>query len=144
MISPPVRVSISNMATTAGHSAVLPEIYLWGKLRGAGHFEQPFVQELTPPQSPVELRMLAEATFSGLRLRHPIVITVQWDEAQCLVTTSLVDTYGASETEEDAIADFLSSLAVDYGWLLENRDALAPRLARQLYELTNLLCPVAD
>jgi len=139
-----VCISSSDMATTAAWPAASPEVPFWGTLRDAGRFEQLFAPSLAPSERLIGLRILAECRFSGLCLRHPIEIVVQWDEEQCLVTTSQIDTYGAGETEHEAIADFLSSLAFDYTWLLENKETLAPRLAKQLDTLKSLLCPIAD
>ncbi len=144
-----VCISSVDMATNASRTPDVSNVGFWGNLGDIEYGSRPLTQELTTSLlASLRVLMLSENTFSGLQLRHPVVIMLQWDEGECLVTswlnTWLIDTYGVGETEEEAIANFLSSLAFDYRWLLENEDKLAARLALQLNSLKSLLDPVAD
>jgi hypothetical protein len=88
--------------------------------------------------------MLTWATVEGMELVSPLMILVEWDGNECVVSTGCVDNYGVGQTETGAINDFLQSLALDYRWLSKNRNTLAPRLLGQLRSLQQILRPVVD
>ncbi len=58
------------------------------------------------------------------------------ETGQYLVSSHVTPVYGAGDTEEEAIVDFLSELSYHYQWLLENKHKLAPSLAKELKSIT--------
>jgi len=61
---------------------------------------------------------------------------IVYADEQYIVTSQASLTYGVGETQEEAIADYLSTLADDYAWLVNNKDRLSPRLTKELENIT--------
>jgi len=89
-----------------------------------------------------EFTTLAPRIIEDLELRRHIPIVIEQEAGQFVVNTTLVDTYGVGETRNAAIEDFLTSLALDYHWLQEERITLSPHLTKTLNELETILSPV--
>ena len=71
-----------------------------------------------------------------LRGFHKPFKTKQRADRQYVTGDDISGSWGAGATQEDSIADYLSMLAREYDWYVQNGDRLSPGLAARFKAIT--------
>lgn len=76
---------------------------------------------------------------TNLRLSRPLQATLEWDGYQYVASSADLETYGAGETEWEAIDDFRKEVVELYNDLKSNRENLGPNLEKIWHFLESIV-----